>query len=273
VEGGLSLPPPRHAVIRSPHAAARRILPTGLPTSTAGDRCQWISALSFGGTPRVTCSVTPVSFSSICSHPHRAQINGRRSDTRRSSLLCSSPNSCSRAVAAGRSSHLLRSAAKCLTPGWSTGQDARSTRDSSVNPLNWRSSIDGTRCASYAGMASSLVVSNATLQTQSTVCGMDRERTWNSVVHGFVRPVRSSDRAGSHRGAFDEGVVAVCFLVLVGLAVLGGALTLFSWVTAALPTEPTVMCREFDRCVAPEADDIQPTWVDDSATDGLKFTP
>jgi hypothetical protein len=102
---------------------------------------------------------------------------------------------------------------------------------------------------------------------------MDRERTWNSVVHGFVRPVRSSDRARLHRAAFAEGVVAVFFLALVGLAVLGGVLTLFSWITAALPTEPVVMCREFDRCVAPEAPDIQPAWVGDSATDGLKFTP
>jgi hypothetical protein len=158
-------------------------------------------------------------------------------------------------------------------PEWSMGQDARFTRDSSVNPLNWRPSTDGTRCATNSGMASTLVVSNATLQAQPTVCDMNRERTWNSVAHGFVRPVRSSDRTGSRRAVFDEGVVAVCFLVLVGLAVLGGALTLFSWITAAPPTEPIVMCREFDRCVAPDTDDIQPAWVGDSATDGLKFTP
>src|SRR5712692_6017620 len=32
-------------------------------------RPQWISALTFGGTPRVTWSVTPVSFNSISSQP------------------------------------------------------------------------------------------------------------------------------------------------------------------------------------------------------------
>jgi hypothetical protein len=101
---------------------------------------------------------------------------------------------------------------------------------------------------------------------------MDRERTWNSVAHGSVRLVRSVDGTDSRRAAFDEGVVAVCFLALVGLAVLGAVLVLFSWVTAALP-EPTVMCRQFDRCVVPEPDDIQPAWVGDSPMDGSKFLP
>jgi len=31
-----------------------------LPAAAEGDGFQWISALSFGGTPSVTCSVTPM---------------------------------------------------------------------------------------------------------------------------------------------------------------------------------------------------------------------
>lgn len=102
---------------------------------------------------------------------------------------------------------------------------------------------------------------------------MDREQTWNLVLRGSARVVRGADRAGSSRTAFDEGVVAVCFLVLVGVVMLGALLMLFSWVTTALPTSPTVVCPAFDGCVIPTPDESQADRAADSSIDGLRFTP
>ena len=89
---------------------------------------------------------------------------------------------------------------------------------------------------------------------------MGTERVWNSVARPSVRVVRGSDGAGSHRRTLEDGVLAVCFLALVGVVLLGALLTLFSWVTT-LPTNPPNLCRELDACpVTP--DQGQTDWID-----------
>lgn len=122
-------------------------------------------------------------------------------------------------------------------------------------------------------MASTLVRRDVTIPMRSTVSSMQREQAWNSVLRGSGRVARGADGAGSSRAAFDEGVVAICFLVLVGVVVLGAILMLFSWVTTTLPTSPMVMCPAFDGCVTPIPDENQAVWVGDSAIDGPRLTP
>jgi hypothetical protein len=55
------------------------------------------------------------------------------------------------------------------------------------------------------------------------------------------------DRRRRARSA-DEVGVAVCFLVLCVVVVLGGALMLFSWVTTVLPLNPAMPCAGLDGC-------------------------
>jgi hypothetical protein len=102
---------------------------------------------------------------------------------------------------------------------------------------------------------------------------MQREQAWNSVLRASARVVRGGDGAGSSHVAFDEGVVAVCFVALVGVVLLGAILMLFSWVTTTLPTSPVVVCPAFDGCGIPTPDENQATWVGDSSIDGPRLTP
>jgi hypothetical protein len=55
----------------------------------------------------------------------------------------------------------------------------------------------------------------------------------------------------ARRVSLNDGVVAVCLLLLLAVAVLGGVLMLFSWVTAALPTQPAFTCPAPEGCVGP----------------------
>jgi hypothetical protein len=108
---------------------------------------------------------------------------------------------------------------------------------------------------------------------QATVPNMHKERAWNSVTGRSVQAVRGSDGAGHRRLTFDDGVLAVCFLSLIGVVVLGGFLMLFSWVVATLPTRPMSACPQFDGCVVPAADEGQAKGADESRIDGPKMTP
>ena len=122
-------------------------------------------------------------------------------------------------------------------------------------------------------MASSVARRDVTLRTQARVSSMQTDRVWNAVTRRSVRVVRGSDGAGSRRPALGEGVLAVCVLALVGVAVLGCLLILFSWVTATLPTSQIIACPEFDGCVVPTPDQNQAVGVDDPRIDEPKMTP
>jgi hypothetical protein len=81
-----------------------------------------------------------------------------------------------------------------------------------------------------------------------------------------------SDRVGRRRINFNDGIVCVCFLVLVGLVVLGSLLMLLSWVTATLPPSMLRSCPEFDVCGPPALDGNESLSADDPLTDGLRMT-
>jgi len=102
---------------------------------------------------------------------------------------------------------------------------------------------------------------------------MQTDQVWNAVTRRAVRVVPGSDGAGSRRRAFGEGVLAVCCLALVGVALLGGLLILFAWVTATLPMSQMIACPEFEGCVVPPPEQDQAVGVGDPRIDELKMTP
>jgi hypothetical protein len=122
-------------------------------------------------------------------------------------------------------------------------------------------------------MASTLAGGNAALRGQPTVASMRDERVWNAVTRRSMPAVHGADDAGSRPATFGDGVLAVCFLAIVGLVVLGGVLMLFSWVTATLPRDPISVCREFDGCVMPTPDEGQAIGGDDPRIDAPRMTP
>src|SRR5207237_8165589 len=94
------------------------------------------------------------------------------------------------------------------------------------------------------------------------------------VGHGYSR------RAGGHqagsrgkgRTSFDDVAVVVCFLALIGIAVLGGALMLLSWITATVPVDPRIACSELDDCAVTASDKNDAVLVDDDWIYGPKLT-
>jgi hypothetical protein len=102
---------------------------------------------------------------------------------------------------------------------------------------------------------------------------METERAWKSMTGRSVPVVRDSDGADSRRTTVDEVVLAVCFLAVVGVVLLGGLLMLFTWVTATLPTSPMAVCTELDGCVMPTPNENQPGWTDDLRVDQPRMTP
>ena len=121
-------------------------------------------------------------------------------------------------------------------------------------------------------MASGLAGGHITPRMQVTVLSMQRDRVWDSATRR-VRAVPSPDGSrGKRRTSFDEVFVVVCFLALIALVVLGGAVMLLSWVTATLPVSPRIACPKFDSCVVPGPDENQGVLVDDHPTDGPMLT-
>ena len=106
---------------------------------------------------------------------------------------------------------------------------------------------------------------------QATVLSMQRDRVGDSDTRR-VRGVPRPDGPGKRRISFDDVVVVVCFLALIGIVVLGGAMMLLSWVTATLPLSPRVAYPEFDSCVVPGPAENHDRLVDDYQTDGLMPT-
>jgi hypothetical protein len=93
------------------------------------------------------------------------------------------------------------------------------------------------------------------------------------VTRRSARVTRGSDGKGSRRRHFDDAVLAVCFLALVGVVILAGVLMLLSWITTMLPTSPMVVCPEFDGCAMPTPNEEQGVWVDDPRIDQPTMIP
>jgi hypothetical protein len=87
---------------------------------------------------------------------------------------------------------------------------------------------------------------------------MHRDRVWNSATERTARPVRGAYRASPHRTTFNDGIVVVCFLALVGLVVVGGLFMLLSWVTTTLPANTRIACPHQLGCETSAPDETQP---------------
>ena len=101
---------------------------------------------------------------------------------------------------------------------------------------------------------------------------MHRERVWNSVSDRAVRLDHGAHRASPRQKSFDDGVIVVCFLALVGLVVLGGLLMLLSWVTTTLPVNARIACPHLPACVVPAPDGTPSVLEDDARAHEPKLT-
>jgi hypothetical protein len=122
-------------------------------------------------------------------------------------------------------------------------------------------------------MVPSLAYRQQALRLQAPVPTMHGERVWNTVTRRATPQVRSSDGVGPRRRALDEGVLVVCFVLLVGVAVLGGLLALFYGVAATLPERLIIACPDFDGCEAPAPAEDQAVLADDGRLEGPTITP
>jgi len=106
----------------------------------------------------------------------------------------------------------------------------------------------------------------------ATALNIQRERAWDPVPRRAFRGDRRSGSAGTRRPTADEVSLVVCLVALVGVLVLGGVLTVFSWVTWALPTT-SVACDVSHGCGVSASDDIQVLSPDDLLEDALNRIP
>jgi hypothetical protein len=127
--------------------------------------------------------------------------------------------------------------------------------------------------AQIRSMAPSLIYGQQTLRVQTSAGNTQGERVRNALPDRQLPLERGAVGVGYRLRVFADGVVAVCFLALVSVAVLGGLLALLSWVAATLPTNRLLPCPELDGCVAPEPDAAQVLWPDETAIDVPKMTP
>ena len=102
---------------------------------------------------------------------------------------------------------------------------------------------------------------------------MRRERVWNSATDRTARPVRGAYRASPRWATFNDGIVVVCFLVLVGLVVVSGLFMLLSWVSTTLPANTTIACPHQPACEASASDETQLILGGNGRTHELKPTP
>jgi hypothetical protein len=100
---------------------------------------------------------------------------------------------------------------------------------------------------------------------------MQRDRVLDLATRG-IRDVPTRDGAEKSRTVFGDVVVVVCFVALIGVAVLGGAMMLLSWITATLPASPRIACPELAGCVVTGSDESEAVLGDDHRTDGPKLT-
>ena len=102
---------------------------------------------------------------------------------------------------------------------------------------------------------------------------MHRERVWNAAIERTAHSVRGAHRASPHRTTFNDGIVVVCFLALVGVVVVGGLFMLLSWVTTTLPTNTRIACPQQATCEASASDGGQSVLGDDGPAREPKPTP
>ena len=106
---------------------------------------------------------------------------------------------------------------------------------------------------------------------QATVPRMQRDRVWTSATRrGRVAP--RPDGPGKRRVSFDDVVIVLCFLALIGIVVVGGVVMLLSWVSATLPVSSRIACPEFDGCVVPSRDENSAVLADDRRNDRPMLT-
>src|SRR5262245_19812058 len=118
-------------------------------------------------------------------------------------------------------------------------------------------------------MASSLAGGQSTPPRQATVPRV--QSAWDASTHR-VRAGPSPDHRGERRTSLNDIIVAVCFLALIGLVLIGGPLMLFFRVVATLPVSLRTACPEFEGCVVAEPDENEAVSVDDHLIDGPKLT-
>ena len=87
---------------------------------------------------------------------------------------------------------------------------------------------------------------------------MQKERVWSSATERTARSVRGVYRASPHWATFNDGIVVVCFLALVGFVVIGGLFMLLSWLTTTLPANTRIACPHRPNCETSAPDETQP---------------
>jgi hypothetical protein len=106
---------------------------------------------------------------------------------------------------------------------------------------------------------------------QGTMLSVLRDRAWSSGAR-LIRAVPRAEGPLARRTSFYDVIVVVCFLTLIGIAMLGGVVMLFSWVTATFSASGRGACPEFEGCGQPDSDDHQGGAVDEHRTDDPMLT-
>jgi hypothetical protein len=119
-------------------------------------------------------------------------------------------------------------------------------------------------------MAIDLTGGQATFRMLTTVPMLQRNRVWNFLARRRYRVALGSDGGHRRRVAFDDGLLVVCLVALIGLVVLG--VTLLALVSSMPSPSAVKSCPEVAVCAALEADGNESLSMDDPRTDGLGMT-
>jgi hypothetical protein len=99
---------------------------------------------------------------------------------------------------------------------------------------------------------------------------MQRDRACDAATRGVEHLRR---RVDAEKGTLyvDEVAGVVGLVALIGIAVLGAALMVLSWLTATAPVSSGISCPEFEAC-GRTADESEAVLVDDDWISGPKLT-
>jgi hypothetical protein len=79
---------------------------------------------------------------------------------------------------------------------------------------------------------------------------MGIEHVWNTVtLRNFLRG-NGPDRAVRPRTVLREFITAMCLVLLIAIAVIGGWLVLFHWVAVSLPPSLLLSCPDIEGCAS-----------------------